>query len=80
MRRALATVAALAAAFPAAAAAAPPRAQTLSSGWEVRTQAAAPAPPNPRRRSRASPRTSPADGQLGARRAGVAGDRRAGAP
>ena len=35
------------AAFPAAAAAAPPRAQTLSQGWEVRSQAAAPAPNQP---------------------------------
>jgi hypothetical protein len=33
--------------FPAAAAAAPPRAQTLSQGWEMRGQDAAPAPPQP---------------------------------
>jgi beta-galactosidase len=33
--------------FPAAAAAAPPRAQTLAQGWEVRSQAAAPAPNQP---------------------------------
>ena len=45
VRRALAPIAALAVVFPAAAAAAPPRAQTLSQGWEVRSQEAAPAPP-----------------------------------
>jgi hypothetical protein len=44
---ALAVAAALAALFPAAAAAELPRAQTLSSGWEVRGQPAAPAPPQP---------------------------------
>jgi beta-galactosidase/beta-glucuronidase len=47
VRRALATVAALAVVFPAAAAAAAPRPQTLSQGWEVRGQEAAPAPPQP---------------------------------
>ncbi|MEA2402520.1 MAG: beta-galactosidase [Thermoleophilaceae bacterium] len=47
MRRAPAYIAALAVAFPAAAAAAPPSAQTLSQGWEVRAQQAAPAPPQP---------------------------------
>src|SRR5829696_682819 len=45
VRRALAPLAVLLVAlFPAAAAAAPPRPQTLSAGWEVRNQAAAPAP------------------------------------
>jgi hypothetical protein len=47
VRRALATAAALAAVFPAAAVAAPPRAQTLADGWEVRGQQATPAPPQP---------------------------------
>ena len=51
LRRALArflSAAAVCAALPAAASAAElPRAQTLSSGWEVRAQAAAPAPPQP---------------------------------
>ena len=47
MRRALALTAAFAA-FPSAALAAElPRARTLSSGWEVRGQPAAPAPPQP---------------------------------
>ena len=46
--RALAIAAAFAALTPAAAVAAElPRAQTLSSGWEMRGQAAAPAPPQP---------------------------------
>ena len=63
MRRALATVAALAAAFPAAAAAAPPRAQTLTSGWEVRNQAAAPAPDQPAPPLEGQPENVPGDGQ-----------------
>jgi hypothetical protein len=47
VRRALALAAASAALLPVAAAAAPPRSQTLSDGWEVRSQAAAPAPDQP---------------------------------
>jgi Glycosyl hydrolases family 2, TIM barrel domain/Glycosyl hydrolases family 2 len=47
VRRALALAAAFAILVPAAAAAAPPRAQTLSDGWEMRSQAAAPAPNQP---------------------------------
>jgi beta-galactosidase/beta-glucuronidase len=47
VRRAPALIAALAVVFPAASAAAPPRAQTLAQGWEVRSQQAAPAPPQP---------------------------------
>jgi Glycosyl hydrolases family 2, TIM barrel domain/Glycosyl hydrolases family 2 len=47
VRRALATVAALAALPSAALAAERPRSQTLSSGWEMRGQQAAPAPDQP---------------------------------
>jgi Glycosyl hydrolases family 2, TIM barrel domain/Glycosyl hydrolases family 2 len=47
VRRALATLAGLAAVFPAAAAGSPPRTQTLAQGWEMRSQAAAPAPDQP---------------------------------
>jgi hypothetical protein len=63
VRRALAPIAALAAAFPAAAAAAPPRAQTLSSGWEVRNQAAAPAPDQPAPPLEGQPENVPGDSQ-----------------
>ncbi len=63
MRRALAFVATAAAAFPAAAAAAPPRAQTLSSGWEVRNQAAAPAPDQPAPPVEGQPENVPGGGQ-----------------
>ncbi|HVD56764.1 MAG TPA: glycoside hydrolase family 2 TIM barrel-domain containing protein [Thermoleophilaceae bacterium] len=47
MRRALALAAAFVALPCCAAAAALPRGQTLDRGWEVRTQSAAPAPPQP---------------------------------
>jgi hypothetical protein len=63
VRRALAFVATAAAAFPAAAAAAPPRAQTLSSGWEVRNQAAAPAPDQPAPPVEGQPENVPGGGQ-----------------
>jgi len=47
VRRALAFAAVFAALPGSALAAAPPRAQTLADGWEVRAQQAAPAPPQP---------------------------------
>jgi beta-galactosidase len=47
VRRAFVLATAVAVLAPAGALAAPPRAQTLSQGWEVRAQAAAPAPPQP---------------------------------
>jgi hypothetical protein len=62
VRRALATIAALAVVFPAAAAAAPPRAQTLSAGWEMRSQDAAPAPPQPAPPVEGQPEGVPAPG------------------
>jgi beta-galactosidase/beta-glucuronidase len=62
VRRALVSIAALAVLCPAAAAAAPPRAQTLSAGWEVRSQAAAPAPEQPAPPLEGQPEGVPADG------------------
>jgi hypothetical protein len=62
VRRALAYFAALAVAVPAAASAAPPRAQTLNEGWEVRSQAAAPAPPQPAPPVEGQPEGVPAPG------------------
>ena len=58
----------------AAAAAAPPRAQTLSSGWEVRNQAAAPAPDQPAPPLEGQPEDVAGRRPAGARRTGVAGD------
>jgi beta-galactosidase/beta-glucuronidase len=62
VRRALAPLAALLVVFPAAAAAAPPRPQTLTSGWEVRNQAAAPAPDQPAPPLEGQPEGVPAEG------------------
>jgi hypothetical protein len=64
VRRALAPLAVLLVAlFPAAAAAAPPRPQTLSAGWEVRNQAAAPAPDQPAPPLEGQPEDVPAGSQ-----------------
>src|SRR4029079_17245241 len=61
VRRALAPLAALVAVFPAAAAAAPPRAPTLSPGWEMRSQAAAPAPDQPAPPLEGDPEDAPSE-------------------
>jgi beta-galactosidase/beta-glucuronidase len=63
VRRALAPLAVLLVAFPAAAAAAPPRSQTLAAGWEVRNQAAAPAPDQPAPPLEGQPEDVPAGSQ-----------------
>jgi beta-galactosidase/beta-glucuronidase len=59
VRRAVSVAAAIAVLAPASAMAAPPRAQTLGQGWEVRAQDAAPAPPQPPPPIEGQPETVP---------------------